>query len=538
MVNQGRLPSRSFETQGSYCRQTVTIELYQTIMQSYPDLAKSTSEAKFQRYLFLWLIFGQKDKTTGNPVVSRKSIFSCAKKAHLKLKTAEEGLRIYQKLFPNFTWSGWFYKEGKARICTELGITETPTWEVINQELITNPNLGIRVWFSNGKIFTPQKKNKEERERELREIWEQWQAKVEEVQPRTTEQQELQEYLNNLKPNQLLYRINNNFDLAWQTAQNIPNPSSRIHNLELLTRIWENRQIWSIFNKSIQYRCTENSMRLFSVGETLLGLSKDVRKALCAGWIELDLVSAQTAICAAVWEVKEVIDFLAANQSIWDYLAQHLEPLLEQLMGQSIEANNLKKLLKNMWYAVLFGASIPSKKKKTKAQENKTPQNNYSIIQTLEDWWNNLQSQPLSEEAIAQILKTYKSIDLVKVMLKARRTRLKQFKQPDKTHKLVDINGVTWTKSLKQGYTLLPIEAQSYEFYLMTKVVFDYFKSLSHASIQLWQHDGVTISIKNNNHLEQVKTKLNKKLEQVLKELETEKKINYKIITAIEWEKL
>lgn len=544
LINDKLLKLIKYNRESWYCRRTVTKEFYDLVIKLYPALAKSTREAIFAKHLFLWLIYGKKDKDTGKPILSEEKINYCGEQAGLKLSSAEEGLKIYQEFFPEFTWSNWSYTKRKARVCDNFGITEPELLLAIEKELTTNPKSGGRIWFVSGKTFTKENARlTKASENQFKKRWAEWQAKVDKVEPYTPEQREVQDYLNNHAPGKLLNRIHKNYDKAWEKAQEITNASSRIHNLNLLTVIYESLPIFTLHEKGIQYRCTENSMRLFSVGETILGLSKDIRKTLCPDWIDLDLVSAQTAICAAVWDVPEVIKFLEEGKSIWEYLIEHMKQVLEKLMDREIDEQSLKKLLKKMWYAILFGATIPSSKRLGKSRNNNNSNNNdaqyeYSIVETIEEWWSNQTSNSLDKKQLTKILNAYRKIDLVKIMLRKRDVRLKQLKQHDQTYKLVDINGVTWTKSKAEGYTLLPIEAQSYEFYIMYHGVFNYLKSCDEATIELWQHDGCTIYIDDKSSLESLIDNINKNVNKVLDDLYKQGIIKHRIITKIVAEEL
>ena len=90
--------------------------------------------------------------------------------------------------------------------------------------------------------------------------------------------------------------------------------------------------------------------RIFGVGGCLTMLGSEVRAALAPDWHEADLANAQLAICAKLWGIKEVEEFLARGVSIWQELIRHMEippPLHKEA----------KAVLKESLYATCYGMS-------------------------------------------------------------------------------------------------------------------------------------------------------------------------------------
>ena len=95
---------------------------------------------------------------------------------------------------------------------------------------------------------------------------------------------------------------------------------------------------------------TKNTIRVFSLNQSLTSTKKEIRKILTPTWTEFDLRSSQLAICAVQWNVSEVIDFLKRGGNIWDSLYDFL-PAEER----GISLVEIKPTLKKALYSVIFG---------------------------------------------------------------------------------------------------------------------------------------------------------------------------------------
>jgi hypothetical protein len=153
--------------------------------------------------------------------------------------------------------------------------------------------------------------------------------------------QMIQQYMNEREPNLFTEIVKKNYDAALEVAKSLPNERSREAQLRMLRRIFDQRQ--PFYSPSFD----GNTVRLFA-SDHIPNLQGDVRRALTKGWPEADLKSAQLAICARLWEIPVVLDFLKTGQSVWTHLAESM----------NVPANHIsaaKPVLKEALYSVCYG---------------------------------------------------------------------------------------------------------------------------------------------------------------------------------------
>ncbi|WP_157942276.1 hypothetical protein, partial [Salinibacter altiplanensis] len=88
-----------------------------------------------------------------------------------------------------------------------------------------------------------------------------------------------------------------------------------------------------------------NTVRLTALNSSLQTIDGDLRHILTAGWIELDLSSAQLAIAGRDWGISKVVDFLSEEKSIWENLSSFLSLPMKA-----------KPALKKGLYSAVYGA--------------------------------------------------------------------------------------------------------------------------------------------------------------------------------------
>jgi len=88
------------------------------------------------------------------------------------------------------------------------------------------------------------------------------------------------------------------------------------------------------------------SVRLFPLNDSIGLVMKEARRALKPEWIEFDLRNSQLAICAALWGVPLVQNFLATGQSLWTELFRFFD---------LPESDEVKRIFKRFTYGLLFG---------------------------------------------------------------------------------------------------------------------------------------------------------------------------------------
>lgn len=95
--------------------------------------------------------------------------------------------------------------------------------------------------------------------------------------------------------------------------------------------------------------------RVFSDGEGLANLKRELRHQVCSGWYEADLKNAQLAIVARLWDVQEVQAFLQAGRKLWDELL-----LLLGVDEVDPRRPEVKDACKQALYSLVFGMALPS----------------------------------------------------------------------------------------------------------------------------------------------------------------------------------
>jgi hypothetical protein len=150
------------------------------------------------------------------------------------------------------------------------------------------------------------------------------------------------DYLNNL-PHHLFGKITRNAASAFHVVASIENERSRAIALSYLRSTLVEPQPF--------YQPTSGEGdRLFGIGGCLTMLSKEVRAALAPDWHEADLANAQLSICAKLWGIKEVEEFLVKGGNIWRELMDHME------IPASLH-QEAKGALKDSLYAACYGMS-------------------------------------------------------------------------------------------------------------------------------------------------------------------------------------
>lgn len=221
--------------------------------------------------------------------------------------------------------------------------------------------------------------------------------------------------------------------------------------MEILICIINQAQQFYQFSK----RC--KTVRIFPFNTGILILQKDVRKALLSGWYDLDLCYSQLAICTKLWNIKSIEKFLLKKENIWQNLANFYNVKLTY---------DFKKPIKKALYALMFGAA----KKTIKSDLNNS-------------------IPPIDGDRFFKH-------SLIKSLYSARNKRIKNLISGE-------IIITLFNESLKCNGThadarsILACEAQAMELWLLLPIV-DLAQQTNEFQIMLWQHDGLSISFKDN----------------------------------------
>lgn len=201
----------------------------------------------------------------------------------------------------------------------------------------------------------------------------------------------------------------------------------------------------------------ENSERAFSLRPSLTTIRSDVRRIFTQDWYEYDLRSAQLAIIAKDWRIKELQDLLIklGDASIWTYLASEL----------GVNADTSKKAIKTGMYALAFGA-----------QEG------------------TIKRSMLEEGGDQSLVASFLKHDLIQVILEHRRKQFAAWTEDDETF------GFQSAFTDKRTRSLLAGEAQLKEVQLLLpiyKLLEEFDENNEDVTIMLYQFDGVTVRYKN-----------------------------------------
>jgi hypothetical protein len=159
------------------------------------------------------------------------------------------------------------------------------------------------------------------------------------MQTATDQQQRILNYLNARPSNQFTAIAQRNREAAYVEADKRENDidAGMVHH-------W----IDNILDQSKPfYRPSKNgnTLRVFSIGESLATIPSKVRRALTTGWYELDLKSCGFAVAAMLWNIESINMFLRNGGDLWDDLLRHFDRYSHR--------DDLKSILKTCVYALI-----------------------------------------------------------------------------------------------------------------------------------------------------------------------------------------
>lgn len=412
---------------------TVSKKFRDIIAQEYPNLKNNRAYWGFLGYL----MFGSfREEFSGKLLIPSELIARIEGKFDQWVKNnyiSRYFLEKFSQAIQFFKWSKWDSEQGLARVVTEINWPQAVSDAISAERQKLWVDTG-RVYLVDGTKFTPKKQIANRRKEKI--------GALELLKESGCKQaEELLDYMNNL-PSNVFYKILANMPHALEVADALP-PESRDRQKDLLNTVLDQYQPF--------YKPTAGSTRIYAFNENLLGLQRDVRKALTRGWLECDLKSAQLAICAKTWEVKKAQKFLKEGGNIWNSLFEHF----------SLEKNDeTKRIFKTALYAIMFGAQ------KKKLAE---------ILGSL------------GEESLNKFL----SHRVIKSMWRA---RTKQLSKIRKEKGAVNYFGQFISLKSFSDRSILAQLAQAYELALLYPVL-ELAKNDKRFQIVLWQHDGFSVHI-------------------------------------------
>lgn len=434
-------------------RRLVSKDFRDLVLKTYPNLANN----KVYWELMKLLMFGLEEANTGYKIINyrrlalvelgyRDSYIRCFHKNYTAINLLKE---FQQKVMTSetFNWSDYSYVNHKARVAiTEFtDEIQQALQKQIDDTLSKDYNVKNLVYFVSGNKYNS-KIEKQQRDK-LKE-------EVDMINNRlaTEEQLPLLNYLNNLPLLSFSKVINeDNKYLAALEIAKIEDKVKREFQINLLASIVEDPK--PLYQPSIK----GNTVRIFPYNPSILMLKKQVRKALCKGWVEFDLASSQLAIVAETWQIQSIKDYLTSGNKIW----------LDLVNTLNVEYNDdNKKVLKEALYSIIFG---------------KTKKNLVLLIQS---------------HFGTNGARLWLTHPIISTLLTARDNKINQITKQGKLttifNKEVLIVGKTKADKAACIRSALAQEAQAIEFYVMQPIL-DLALTTTDFVITAFQHDGASI---------------------------------------------
>jgi hypothetical protein len=307
-------------------RVTVSRTLYEQAHKQFPVLKERPDYEAFFWYLSLGADF---DKDTGKLLLCRNTIANLPGREPSNFEAGKflEGFRNDVLGDKNFLWHHWYKKLCRKVARLNLGEFDAD----LNAELQGHFDGCDRVYLDGTKFTIAKARRLRAAERGIANSRPAFGA----------EALFIQQYLNSLPRNLFFKNFKRNYRKTLEFVTEKFEGTERQRELRILRHVECQPQPF--------YGATpkENTVRLFSYAH-IAQLRREVRKVFTQGWIEADLRCAQLAICARLWEVHSVLEFLYQNGNIWEYLYAHLR--LPREFQQAA-----KPALKQAVYSVCYG---------------------------------------------------------------------------------------------------------------------------------------------------------------------------------------
>ncbi|WP_414530805.1 hypothetical protein [Nodularia chucula] len=470
-------------------RKTTDSKFRNLVKELYPGLGKNLNYWRFMRYL----IFGAKDKDTGYPLIDQATIAKAEGKLSLlegsnSYCASEFLIKFQQEVMSEetFSWSGWSFKDHKARVATVKFPLELK--EAIEQETY-KMKVESRVYFDTGNKFSD-KLQKIDRELIKQEA-------ITYFNFAAPEARVLLEYMNGVSVNNFTKVIAANFDATLLEAFKIEDPEKRRVNIEILNTIKDELQPFYKGSKQ------GNTVRIFPFNYSIPMLRKDLRKLITKGWYEFDLSSSQLAIVGKTWEIPEVQEFLQSKGKIWLDIINHYGIDAAELKAtDEVKYEAIKKVLKDSLYSLIFGMG------------------KQNLIDSLDEG--------LLPYGIKNAGKRFLSQPIMKALFTAREARLEYLNNCDSVEtifgKVLTIKGGKKANGKPNSdrheclRAIMAQQAQAVELYMLLPVV-DLAKTTKDFVITIWQHDGFSVNFTDSSKKERWITKINEVVNQKAAEL-------------------
>jgi hypothetical protein len=368
-------------------KQTTTRKFREHFLEKYPNLQYNSN----YRYFLNYIMFGP--ATDGAKLISYMTLAICAN----KVNEAESGhfdatsfLKSFKKdILPKFNWNGHIrpgeYGEGMDGKCRTIGITglDSEDFKLINEE-IKKPG---EVYFVSGKTNNPS--NKKENMKIDRFI--NYTKNINFIFGLNQTQKKIYDVISHSGvefSNIFTEKLRENYQYVIKEIESITPSHDDVEDI-VSKKIGQYKTIGSINDDPrIFYKPSENNRtpRLHHANDCVISLKSNVRKALCKGLVDIDLVSSQFIILSNLLKAKSSIELIKSNKNIWNYLLES--------SGYDVALNpDMKKRLKQIVYGLCFGKSKNNLKNDCDMLGLSKVYNNLIIQELLEkrsEWFSNI----------------------------------------------------------------------------------------------------------------------------------------------------
>lgn len=296
---------------------------------AYPGLRRN---ATFRRLFSAMMFPAIIDKDTGAPVLPYTLLAEIEGKSHQVANNNYVGRTLLKRYCTESGHSplisGYDYRAGQARMVKDLRL-DPYIKSALRNELATLPCDPVD--FVSGR--KPTRQSISNRRKEIIAMTTKRVSKYPETQSAV-------DYMNSVPPQSAAKAMDKYGEAAVLAAYNDPDEQRSLQNLRTLRFMREQSKQYFAASRS------DRSRRLFPAHSGYGTLSKDIAAIVGSGWHEFDLRSSQLAICAYLWDVKEITNLLEAGQNIWEELCPYV--------NLDVEAG--KPAVKDAVYALTFGA--------------------------------------------------------------------------------------------------------------------------------------------------------------------------------------
>lgn len=167
-------------------------------------------------------------------------------------------------------------------------------------------------------------------------------------------QEMISKYLNTLSDSIFAAKVSSNYEKAFEVSEKLDYTYSRGNKVKDPEGLKHRQQ--ALLRQCVEYSkpfynvsASGNTARLTAIGDNLLGLKREIRKALLSGWHQADLKSSQFCILSGKVNALACIELCKSGKSIWKTLAERSD----------IEYTpHNKEIIKNTLYPLVFGRDV------------------------------------------------------------------------------------------------------------------------------------------------------------------------------------